>query len=397
MLASVSVYGEGFRINNQGVKATGMGGYAAAIARDASVVFFNPAACVRLANNQLTAGVNVIFPRISYLNPFDGNVDMDPAISLPFNIYGVTQLNAKTSFGIGIFTPISENTIWDENWSGRFVTIDNRFRSLFIQPVISYSLNDKIAIGGGPVFGWSAMKRRIALDISSNSSPNGVAEYKSAGIGIGYTAAMHFQFSKLSAGITYHSAIKLKMNSGDATFSNISTGGAILEGIPSSSTFKTELHAPASLDAGIAYDIADKLQLSLNVSNTFWSVLDESAYEFTDNDNLNFTEQYKYEDAFSFSLGGNYSYTEKTVFRAGIGLTKSHVPDNYLSPAHPDADQFIYSAGVTYLAKAGITFDFSLMVRDYKARLETGNIAYNFNGNYKSTLYIAGIGVNYEF
>ncbi len=397
LLATVSANGEGFRINNQGVKATGMGGYEAALARDASTVYFNPAAMVRLGHNKLTAGANVIFPRISYLNPFDGNVDMDPAISLPFNIYGVTRLNSRTSFGVGIYTPFGENIVWDENWSGRFVTIENRFRSLFIQPVLSYSLNDKIAIGGGPIFGWSAMKRRFALDVSSTSASNGFAEYKNAGTGIGYTAAMHFQFLKLSAGITYHSAVKLKMKNGDATFSDVSAGGAILEGIPPSSAFNTNVHSPASLDAGLAYDIDNKIQLSLNVSNTFWSVLDESVVEFTDHDNLNFTEQYKYEDAFSFSLGANYTYTEKTVFRAGIGLTKSHVPDNYLNPAHPDADQFIYSAGITCLANSGLSFDFSIMVRDYKSRLETGNIPYNFNGNYKNTLYIAGIGVNYEF
>jgi len=37
------------------------------------------------------------------------------------------------------------------------------------------------------------------------------------------------------------------------------------------------------------------------------------------------------------------------------------------------------------------------MVRDYKSRNESENINYNFKGDYKSTLYITGIGINYEF
>src|SRR5689334_16896474 len=95
ILISIDVNGQGFRINNQGVKATGMGGYAAAVARDAAAVFYNPAAISRLDQSTVTAGVNIVFPRTSYLDPFDGNVDMDPALSLPFSVFGVTKLKGK--------------------------------------------------------------------------------------------------------------------------------------------------------------------------------------------------------------------------------------------------------------------------------------------------------------
>jgi len=78
-------------------------------------------------------------------------------------------------------------------------------------------------------------------------------------------------------------------------------------------------------------------------------------------------------------------------------LTKSHVPDGFLNPSHPDADHLIYSGGLSYLWKKGITLDFSLMVKDYKSRQEALNLLGNFNGDYKSTLYIGGIGINYEF
>ncbi|MEP7264891.1 MAG: outer membrane protein transport protein [Bacteroidota bacterium] len=397
IMTTFVVKGEGFRMNSQGVKASGMGGFAAATSSDASVVYFNPAGVCRLEQSQLCASVSLVFPRISYLDPYDGNVDMDPSLSIPVNIYGVAKLKGKISAGIGIYTPFSENISWDENWTGRYITIENRFRSLYIQPVISYAVNDKFSIGGGPVIGWAGMKRKTAIDAGSTSSAFGIAEYKSAATGFGYTAGILAILNRFSIGITYHSAIKLNMENGKVTYSDISNGAALLEGIPSESDFSTELNSPASIDGGINFSVNDKLDLSLNTSYTFWSILESSDIEFTDHDNLNFTETFQYDDAFSFSGGGSYRYTDKMSVRAGVGFTKTHVPDGFVSPAHPDADQLIYSGGVTYKWNQSLKIDLSFMVRDYKSRQESGNMTYHFNGDYKSTLYIAGIGINYEF
>lgn len=396
-MTTAVVKGQGFRMNSQGVKASGMGGFAAAMHSDASVVYFNPGAVCRLEQSQLCASVSLVFPRISYLDPYDGNVDMDPALSLPVNIYGVAKLKGNISAGIGIYTPFSENISWDEEWTGRYITIENRFRSLYIQPVLSYAVSDKFSIGAGPVIGWAGMKRKTAIDVSSTSSAFGIAEYKSAATGFGYTAGIHAILGRISIGVTYHSSIKLNMENGEVTYSDISNGAALLEGIPNSSDFTTELNSPASVDGAIAFNVNEKLDLTLNTSYTLWSILESSDVTFTDHENLNYTENFQYEDAFSFSAGGSYRYTDKMLFRAGLGFTKTHVPDGYLSPAHPDADQLIYSGGLTYKLNQAVKLDFSFMVRDYTSRQESGNTTYNFNGDYKSTLYIAGIGINYEF
>ncbi len=395
LLTLQSVSGQGFRINNQGVKASGMGGYACAVARDASAAFYNPAAISRLETSQITAGVGIVFPRISYLDPYSGNVDMDPSISLPFHVYGVTKLKGKFTAGIALYTPFSENTSWDESWSGKYISVNYRFRSLNIQPVISYAFNDVFAFGAGPVLSWMGMKREFAIDVASSSASYGMAEQKSASSSFGYTAALHAKFSKVALGLTYRSKIKHSPDKGEVTYSNISSGADILENITSSSSFSSEITEPASLDAGLAWDIKPSLQLTINGSYTMWSALENFNTTFgTDRDEL---QLLNYEDALSFSAGGNYKYTEKMTFRAGIGFTKSHVADGYLSPAHPDADQFIYSGGITYTLKKNINLDLSLMVRDYKSRNESENINYNFKGDYKSTLYITGIGINYEF
>jgi long-chain fatty acid transport protein len=388
---------QGFYMNNQGVKASGMGGFSAAAVNDASAAYFNPAAISRIETSQITAGIGVVFPRISYLDPYSGNVDMDPAISLPFNVYGIAAMKGKLSAGVGIYTPYSENIAWEDNWSGRFIVIKNRFRSLNIQPVISYKLGDHFSLGAGPVISWAGLKRTVALDITSSTFANAITEHKSASTGFGFTAAALLNFDALSIGVTYHSAIDHKMKNGETEFKDISESAALVEGLPSTGEFTTEVTLPSSIDVGIAYKLNEKLQIMANGNYTFWSSSEFFDLIYADELMVGEPQKLNYEDALSLSAGGNFKYTEKTSFRAGIGWTKSHVPDGFLSPAHPDADQLIYSGGLSYLWKEGVTLDFSLMVKDYKSRKEAANMLGNFNGEYKSTLYIAGIGINYEF
>ena len=99
----------------------------------------------------------------------------------------------------------------------------------------------------------------------------------------------------------------------------------------------------------------------------------------------------------SLGLGGQYHYNERTWLRIGLAYSNSAVQDGYVSPATPDAISWHYSGGISYLWKKSITLDAAIMLQDYKSRIERNNKPYNFNGEYKSTLYIIGIGANYVF
>jgi long-chain fatty acid transport protein len=391
-----ALYGQGFRMNAQGIKAMAYGGYAAIGLMDASAAYYNPASISRLEKSQMTTGIGVVFPRISYLSPYSGNEDMDPALSLPFHLHGVVKMNGKLSAGVSLNTPFTEHTSWDD-WSGKYITTEYRYRSLNLQPVISYAVSEKFSVGGGPVLNWASLKRTYALDVASAGSAYGIAEEKSAAVAFGYTLSFHADAGAFSAGAVYRSSSKLKMENGSADFSDVSEGSAILEEIPVSADFKTEIIQPSSVDAGMALAIGQTFEVMINGSMVFWSDAEKIEVLYDAFPNLNSSTVLNYKDALSITGSGKYRYTEKMTFRAGAGFVKSHVEDGSVHPASPDADQFRYSGGITWTKKPTLSFDLSFMICDYKSRKETGNRIGNFNGDYKSTLYIAGIGVNYEF
>jgi long-chain fatty acid transport protein len=156
----------GYKLNEQ--SAAGMGtahAGRAAMAEDASVVFYNPAAMTELDRAQITGGFTYIKGNGEFtgeaVNPGKGKItganDSDPYTDggnylgeafIPF-VYYVRPINEKLSFGLGIFAPFGTSTNYDDNFVGGGYADETSLTSIEIQPSIAYKINDKLSIGGG--------------------------------------------------------------------------------------------------------------------------------------------------------------------------------------------------------------------------------------------------------
>ena len=166
VLAPSVSFASGYKINEQ--SAAGMGtahAGRAAMAEDASVVFYNPAAMTELDRAQFSGG----FTYIKAHGDFDGDAtdvggsditgadDTDPYSDggnylgeafIPF-FYYVRPINEKLSVGLGIFTPFGTNTDYDDDFVGGGFADETSLVSFEIQPSIAYKVNDQLSIGGG--------------------------------------------------------------------------------------------------------------------------------------------------------------------------------------------------------------------------------------------------------
>lgn len=165
ILPSVAM-ASGYKLNEQ--SAAGMGtahAGRAAMAEDASVVFYNPAAMTQLDRAQLTAG----FTYINGYGEFTGNAtnvgglditgadDADPYSDggnylgesfIPF-FYYARPINEKFSVGLGVFTPFGTKTNYDDDFVGGGFADETSLMSLEIAPTFAFKVNDKLSIGGG--------------------------------------------------------------------------------------------------------------------------------------------------------------------------------------------------------------------------------------------------------
>ena len=156
----------GYKLNEQ--SAAGMGtahAGRAAMAQDASVVFYNPAAMTELDRAQLTAG----FTYINGVGDFDGNAtnaggstitgadDADVYSDggnylgeslIPF-FYYARPINEKLSIGLGVFAPFGTKTNYSDDFVGGGFADETSLMSLELAPTIAYKINEQLSIGGG--------------------------------------------------------------------------------------------------------------------------------------------------------------------------------------------------------------------------------------------------------
>jgi long-chain fatty acid transport protein len=387
----------GYQINTQGQKALSMGGSVTGLALDASVSYFNPAGLSALDSNYFNFGVNLVTPKSAFLGPYGGTEQMSALLLTPFYIYGNYTFNSKLAFGLSVNTPFILGTKWDDDWSGRYVSQESRISTIFIQPTISYKINDKLSFGAGPVVVTGNAKWRRALNVLNQDGSEGQLEMKGAGNGFGFNAGLFARLGKMSVGVSYRSEVKLDINNGEAVFSNIPASLINNGTYVNEAKFKSSLTLPSVISLGIGRVINDKLTANLDLNYTGWSVYDSLSFDFPDRSDFNSGVARNLENSFAVRLGVQYQYNEKLQLRGGIGYDQSPVQDGYILPDMPDADRIILSTGCTYKLKNGWSVEGSFSFEDLRERKEDNNRQYNINGTYKSYLYVLGLGLHYQF
>jgi long-chain fatty acid transport protein len=335
-LASVSGTGHasGFAITEQ--NASGLGNAyagAAAVAEDASTIFFNPAGMTRLPNSQLVAALNGIKPSIKYSDGNSATPDGGDAGDLSWvpNLYFVKSLGPSTWFGIGVNAPFGLKTEYDPGWVGQYAAIKSELKTININPSVATKFTDKLSMGFG-------------LDVSyidatlTNNSPGGLASVKGDDWGVGANLGLLYEIDPSTRiGLSYRSRIKYKL-SGDVSFS----GASFLNGPVSA-----DVTLPDIVSLSLVKQLNPAFMLLADVSYTTWSVFDKLAVVRADGTPLDSTTE-NWDDTWRFSLGATYKINDAFKLRGGLAYDQSPVPDAYRTPRIPDSDRTWVALGLTY-------------------------------------------------
>ena len=421
-VASQDAAASAFALAEQG--ASGLGNAfagAAAVAEDASTVWWNPAGMARLPRGKhLLFGGHVIIPSTEFNNRASVPAALQPTglgnggdagdTAVVPNFYFVMDLNPSWNFGLGVNVPFGLATEYDADWIGRFQGIKSEVMTLNINPSVSYKLSERASLG----FGLSYQRAEIDLLSAVNYSaaaggllgPNLEGQNTTGldGDAWGFNIGALFDITPATRlGVHYRSSLDYETD-GTTSFSDVP---AALAASPllSNGNVKLDLETPATLSFSAAHRLNDRLELLGDITWTEWSKVDRLPLIRTSGpasgatlDTLTFN----FDDTWRVAVGANYKWSGPWTLRAGVAFDQSPVPDaETRSVRLPDNDRYWFSLGASYqMSRSGridVGYTF-INVKDAEINNDQQAVGRGLvNGTYDATVNILSVQYQHSF
>ncbi|MDK2777695.1 MAG: outer membrane protein transport protein [Pseudomonadota bacterium] len=424
-LFSAGVQASGYKVNEQGAKHAGRAfAGSAAVADDASVVFFNPAGMSRLESSQASFG----FTYLSLKGELDGvrtdgaglTSDTEASATVPYGEAGtyndggnymqdkvipfgylVHKLDDKAAVGFGIFAPFGTETDYKQGSIASGFADHTKLLTIDFQPSMSYKLSDTFSFGVGidMVYAYGLLSKEldlVPLAAAYSAYANGQTtinpedyrgyenEFEVSGDDTGYGWNFGFMWDITPAttlGFAYRSELdfelegkaEFKTSEGVVAYSEdygmvVPVDGAT--GSVAKQDARVPLTTPRSATFSLAHQYDDKLRLTAGATWTDWSVFKYFDVIATDegiiDDIAGLGENYighiveKWSDTWSLAVGADYVLNPEWTLRAGYAFDQSPVDDKHRTARVPDGDRNWLSVGASYNVSQQWTLDAAL-------------------------------------
>jgi long-chain fatty acid transport protein len=403
LVASTMAFGGSFQLNLQGIRQTAMGGTGVAWPWDASTIFYNPGGLSRISGIQAYGSVNIVTPNIKFVQTPTGgySASTESHTTTPFALYvgGRIKKDSKWGLGVGIYTPFGSSAIWGNSWTGRYVVESIKLQSIFIQPTVSYAINDMVSVGAGFVYAFGSFNVEKAIPLQDQATmSDGQAKLEGKANGVGFNLGVQIKATEdLQFGVSYRSKVKMKIKEGDASFT---VPASTVSNFPANGTtkFSSELPLPEILTFGVGYRFTSDLMVEANVVVAGWKTYDSLSFDFVDNTAAvkDTHDPRSYKNTVAFRLGVHYDINSEFSIMAGTAYDPTPTQDNLVSPDAVDANRLTLSCGATWQPIPKLSVMAALNYTTTPRRTVSYDPA-NMQGAYQIKSLLPAIGVSYTF
>ena len=274
----------GFQLIEQ--NASGIGnafGGSAAVAENASTIFFNPAGMTQLRARATSAGVSAVRPSFKFTDngssipttlppgyaPLSGEGGDGGSLAYIPNGYFSSALDKDLYVGIGFSSPFGLITEYDDAWFGAAQSVKFDIKTYNINPSIAYRVNDTLSLGLG--INWMRMDAEYTKRYASTKTPPGIvpatasnpiATLKADANAWGWNVGALFDLSPTTRiGLSYRSTIKQKLD-----------GTLAINGGSSFDT-KADIKLPDTAILSIAHPLRYRARLQMaRPAQTLWAL-----------------------------------------------------------------------------------------------------------------------------
>jgi long-chain fatty acid transport protein len=406
LTSTFTAHAAGFALIEQ--SASGMGNAfagAAAIAEDASTIYFNPAGMTYIEGTQIVGGLHLVSPNADFNNQGSiaatarplGNEGGDAGdLALIPNIYYKRDLTETLKFGLGINSLFGLKTEYDKNWIGRFQAVKSELKTININPALAFKVNDQLSLGAG----LSAMRVEANLTSAVNFGPygEGYSSVKGSDWGFGFNLGAIYQATAdTRLGVAFRSKVEQHLN-GNTTFTRPAGLPAPFVAATPDGGISADLTLPENLSVSLFSHINDKWDLLGDVTWTNWSRFQELRIVRDNGSTLTSTTE-NWHNTMRYSIGVNYLYSDTLKLRAGLAYDEEAISDSYRTPRIPGNDRKWLALGLGWQATPATKLDVGyahLFISDAsinKTEPSKGSVI----GDYQGSVDILSIQVSHHF
>lgn len=403
-LLAGSVYAGGYRISMQGQRQLAMGHTGVAVINNnAESIFFNPANGVFLEDRfSFSAGVSALMANTKFQNSTYNWTNSSKNLGTPFYFYANYKISDRLAAGLAVYTPYGSAVDWDTDWEGSHLVNNIDLKAFFIQPTVSYMINDYVSVGAGLIYvnGGVEFNRNLSRSMTDSNGNRSDVTLDAKGVSAwGYNLGLTAKLDDyVTFGINYRSHIDMEVENGEANFSDLP---GFLEPTYAGTTFSASMPLPAELSFGFSYQINEQWLAAIEMNHTYWRKYESLDIEFSNGTNSINPRRYK--NSNTYRVGVQYQPTEKLSLRAGGYYDETPVRDGYFAPETPRNSSLAGTLGFTYQVtpKLGVDVSASFMHFDefegsYDYYYEDG-LPVSFGGTYRSAVSSVGLGLSYNF
>lgn len=345
----------------------------AVVAYDASIAYYNPAGMASLERSHFMVGAQALLPYINFSKQhgsIHGDNGGNAATLTPgIDLYYVYSLSPCWKLGVSFTSPYGGLLNYNNGWVGRYIVQNLQLYAVDLNPVVSYTINDKFAIGLGVVVEYANLYQTVALP--RLLLDDGQATIKVGNTNMGFNAGLYWAPRPCTKiGLAYRSQIKHKMR-GDTTFLHI--------GITPNTSAKMTM--PQSVIASIAQDVSCRLTLLGELGWANWTAMKKTTLNvagFTANTILDWKNTYR------LGLGAQFKATPALLLQLGASYDSSPTTAKRRTPDLPADKQVRIGTGFVYsvyqMARIGVSYEYLNFGR---APINNKSILGTFNGNYR--------------
>jgi long-chain fatty acid transport protein len=403
-LVAAPLFAAGFDLPTQSAKALAMGGAFVAQANDPTAIYYNPGG-LGLLKKKKSASLGATFGQFNEslyqgLTPGIGTGttgEQETELTTVPHVFGTIPFGAHIVTGVGVYSPFGMKTEWADpaTYPGRRIAYRSELSSLDIATSAGIALGQSFGIGGSFIFRTSdyGASRRLTIldegvvrDIATLEMKTDTERSYTWSAGV-----LHRIGQSFSWGASYRAGHETEYN-GVGTLTQIATDDPQLDELVRTQlpfdvdlALGSTLMLPAQATVGIAIGSGERFMLEVDATQTDWKDVQEIAFVFPANGNLNTAYPLQFEDAMTYRAGLSYRFPTGPELRFGYAMEESPQPDQTVGAFLPDAGRSTISAGF------GLDWlNVGLAWTTYEQRIIATNVD-TLNGNYRQNAWMVAI------